>query len=186
MTVYKIKPFPTNGGQIPALHHLNRNAHKLAWMNMPQLFFKPDKMAIKISAKFNKYLQTINSKAAWQYLKQQTSGVIQNNGKVFQPCIFSTADFAPNTIEIVNTFTYKGVEWGQVECDSVNAPDEVHRYVAEGRLKKDKDGNPINAYEAFDGSFVTLSRAPKASGNVWVPIVSDQPMYIEMNKLITI
>ena len=195
MALFHILPFDTPGGQIPALHDLKRNAHKMAFMGRPDLFFKPGKIAIVLSRypKWLQWLKAVNNKAAWKYLNQQTSGVIQNNGKIFQPAAFATAPFAADVVNVLSTFTYGPDEWASIRYMDIrsNPPgaDQIgmlmaagllHRYVAEG---KDKPGN---SYPTDGGGFVALYPAPKSNGNVWVPILSNEPVYINMSCLVAV
>jgi hypothetical protein len=175
--LYTIGPFHTDGGQVPALHHLSP-------MRSNGIIDENDKFAIilKKYPKWNKYLQAINYNGlfsrAWAYLKQQTSGVIQNNGKVFQPCLFATAPFAINLTNILKVVTIGPEDWGQIRTQNVHDdPPPVaqktwlmqfglmHRFVAEGKGE-------------------ILYMAPKDSGNVFIPILSDgTPLYIKMKWL---
>lgn len=175
--LYSIKPFSTDGGQIPALHTLSP-------MRPNGVINENDKFTIVLKKypKWNKYLQDINNNGlfsrAWKYLKQQTSGVIQNGGKMFQSCIFATAPFALNYVDILHIINIGSNNYGQVRCMNVHdAPPPVyqriwlmqyglmHRYVAEG---KDE----------------VLWMAPKDKGEVYVPILSDgTPLYINMSWL---
>ena len=175
--IYNVTPFPTEGGQVPALHHLSP-------MRSNGTIVESDKLAIILSKypKWNKYLKAINNNGlgsrAWAFLKQQTSGVIQNNGKVFQPCVFATAPFALNYASIQKTVTIGADTWGQVRCMDVHDDPPptyqkqwlrpfglIHKYVAEGRGE-------------------VLYMAPKDKGEVYVPILSDgTPLYVSMKWL---
>jgi hypothetical protein len=185
MDIRKIKPFVHSGKQIPALHDLKRNAHKLALFG----FFKPDKFRFNM-VDYSEWVKSFkginnNGKAsrAWQYLIQGTSGVFAQGTKKlsFQPCIFASGEFAQNVVQVYRIFTYQGVEWAEIKTLNVHGvpptPDKltdllrqglVHRYVSIGMKGK-------------------LYPAPKDHGNVFVYIVSNgTPLYIETDKLIKV
>jgi hypothetical protein len=184
-----IKPFEHNGKQIPALHDLQRNAHKLAIPFLPWLFFKPDKFRFNLIdysgwvQKFKAINYNGTGSRAWAYLIQGTSGVFAQGTKKlsFQPCIFATAEFTINRVQVVRTFYYRGTEWAEIKTlnvhDAPPPPSTIldltsqglaHRYVAIGKKGQ-------------------LYPAPKDHGNVYVLILSNgTPLYIETEKLIKI
>lgn len=181
----KIKPFEHSGKQIPALHDLKRNAHKLALLG----FFKPDKFRFNLIdypnwvTIFKNINQNGAGSRAWAFLIQGTTGVFAQGTKKlsFQPCIFATSENAPNLVQVIRTFKYKGAEWAEIKTLNVHNPPPgvgellnllnqglVHRFVAIGMKGR-------------------LYPAPKDHGNVFILIVSNgTPLYIEIDKLIKV
>ena len=179
---YNVLPFSYSGsGTVPALHHLSRNSHKLSALG----FFKPDKMRIVMTnyPKWAMFCEGINDNGdgstAWQYLQNLQTGVFAQGYPGFQPCIFATAPFANNIVNVLSQINYHGMVWGKLRTMSVqDDPPQVserdflmqyglvHKFVGEANKEK-------------------LSSAPKDSGNVFIPILGDgTDLFIQMSNLV--
>jgi hypothetical protein len=172
---YTVKPLdPFNySNEVPALHHLYQDTGKKG-------IFKPDKLQFFLSSKWMNFVKSINSKAAFQYLHQLTSGVFATGTLKFQPCIFATddADNAHNIVNILQKgFYFQGHEYGIVR--TMQLSDSVPPTY---QLEFLRDYGLVHRYVAQD--IKGLNPAPKADGEVYVPLLSNGTiLYMDMTLL---